>query len=68
MSLLYLFVQGRTPISFKKNNGQLIGGQGGGRPDMAQAGGTDPSQLAKALESVYSMVEQKLLKPKLRTR
>jgi alanyl-tRNA synthetase len=29
-----------------------VGGKGGGRPDMAQAGGTDPGGLPKALESV----------------
>jgi len=29
-----------------------VGGKGGGRPDMAQAGGTYPANLANALESV----------------
>jgi alanyl-tRNA synthetase len=33
-----------------------VGGKGGGRPDMAQAGGTDPAALADALESVYTYV------------
>ena len=38
-----------------------LGGQGGGgRPDMAQAGGTNPSALPKALDSVRDWVEQKL--------
>jgi alanyl-tRNA synthetase len=37
-----------------------VGGKGGGRPDMAQAGGTDPSGLPKALASVQTWVEQKL--------
>ena len=31
----------------------LVGGSGGGRPDMAQAGGTDPSKLDEAVEAVY---------------
>jgi len=31
---------------------QQVGGKGGGRPDMAQAGGTEPGKLAGALESV----------------
>lgn len=31
---------------------QQVGGRGGGRPDLAQAGGTDPSKLAAALDSV----------------
>ncbi len=39
---------------------QQVGGKGGGRPDMAQAGGTDPSGLPAALESVRAFVEQRL--------
>ncbi len=33
-----------------------VGGSGGGRPDMAQAGGTQPENLDKALEKVYEIV------------
>ena len=36
---------------------QAVGGKGGGRPDMAEAGGKDPSALAKALADVYASVE-----------
>jgi alanyl-tRNA synthetase len=36
-----------------------VGGKGGGRPDMAQAGGTDATNLSKALESVIGWVEQR---------
>ncbi len=36
---------------------QQVGGRGGGRPDMAQAGGSDPSALPQAIESVISWVE-----------
>jgi alanyl-tRNA synthetase len=39
---------------------QQVGGKGGGRPDMAQAGGTDASKLAGALQSVRGWVEQRL--------
>src|SRR6266571_715107 len=39
---------------------QQVGGKGGGRPDMAQAGGNDPSKLAGALQSVKGWVEQRL--------
>ncbi len=36
---------------------QAVGGKGGGRPDMAEAGGKDPSKLGPALESVCASVE-----------
>ncbi|MCC6198106.1 MAG: alanine--tRNA ligase, partial [Burkholderiales bacterium] len=39
---------------------QQVGGKGGGRPDMAQAGGTNPEALPAALKSVPAFVEQKL--------
>jgi alanyl-tRNA synthetase len=39
---------------------QQVGGKGGGRPDMAQAGGTDPAKLPEALASVKDWVEAKL--------
>jgi alanyl-tRNA synthetase len=37
-----------------------VGGKGGGRPDMAQAGGTNAAALPAALESVRDWVEQRL--------
>jgi len=37
-----------------------VGGKGGGKPDMAMAGGTDASQLASALASVADWVAQKV--------
>ena len=39
---------------------QQVGGKGGGRPDMAQAGGTEPAKLPAALASVRNWVEQRL--------
>jgi alanyl-tRNA synthetase len=39
---------------------QQVGGKGGGRPDMAQAGGSNPAKLPEALESVRTWVEQRL--------
>ena len=39
---------------------EQCGGRGGGRPDMAQAGGNQPENLAKALESVTDWVESQL--------
>ena len=37
-----------------------VGGKGGGRADMAQAGGTRPAQLSGALESVDAWVRERL--------
>lgn len=34
----------------------LVGGRGGGRPDMAQAGGPNPDKLSDALKAVYDIV------------
>ena len=39
---------------------QQVGGKGGGKPDMAMAGGTDASGLPKALASVQAWVSEKL--------
>jgi alanyl-tRNA synthetase len=39
---------------------QQVGGKGGGRPDMAMAGGTEPAKVTAALASVSSWVEGKL--------
>ncbi|MGR5542421.1 DHHA1 domain-containing protein, partial [Vibrio campbellii] len=39
---------------------QQVGGKGGGRPDMAQAGGTDVSALPEALQSVRGWLEERL--------
>jgi alanyl-tRNA synthetase len=39
---------------------QQVGGKGGGRPDMAQAGGTEPAKLTAALQSVKAWVEQRI--------
>jgi alanyl-tRNA synthetase len=39
---------------------QQVGGKGGGRPDMAQAGGTDTAKMPAALGSVRQWVEQRL--------
>ena len=37
-----------------------VGGKGGGRPDMAQAGGTQPEALSAALTSVIPWLEERL--------
>ena len=39
---------------------QQVGGKGGGRPDMAQAGGTEPGKLTAALQAVKGWVERRI--------
>jgi alanyl-tRNA synthetase len=60
-------IAGVTPdLTSKIKAGELVnfvasqvGGKGGGRPDMAQAGGTDPGKLGVALAGVKAWVEGK---------
>jgi len=39
---------------------QRVGGSGGGRPDMAEAGGKQPENLDHALQEVYTLMESML--------
>lgn len=39
---------------------QQVGGKGGGRPDMAQAGGSEPEHLASALDSVAAWISERV--------
>ncbi|WP_341674930.1 alanine--tRNA ligase [Niveibacterium sp. SC-1] len=39
---------------------QVVGGKGGGRPDMAQAGGSLPEKLPEALDAALALIESKL--------
>ena len=39
---------------------QQVGGKGGGKPDMAMAGGTQPAQLPQALDSVVAWVKERV--------
>jgi alanyl-tRNA synthetase len=39
---------------------QKVGGKGGGRPDLAEAGGKDPAALDSALDGAYAVVESLL--------
>ncbi|HEY0407097.1 MAG TPA: alanine--tRNA ligase [Pyrinomonadaceae bacterium] len=38
----------------------IVGGRGGGKPDMAEGGGPQPEKLAEALEASYAVVERLL--------
>jgi alanyl-tRNA synthetase len=41
-----------------KDIAPLLGGTGGGKPDMAQSGGKDPGKLDAALEALYTIVQK----------
>ncbi|HXT68002.1 MAG TPA: alanine--tRNA ligase [Nitrospiraceae bacterium] len=43
-----------------KDMASEVGGTGGGRPEMAQAGGKDPAKLDAALQKVFGLVERML--------
>jgi alanyl-tRNA synthetase len=61
-------IAGVTPdLTGKVKAGELVnyvasqvGGKGGGRPDLAQAGGSDPAKLPAALKAVASWVQERL--------
>ena len=38
----------------------MVGGGGGGRPNMAQAGGKDPAKLGEALDVARRLAEEQL--------
>ena len=38
----------------------IVGGKGGGRPDMAEGGGTEPEKLAEAIDASYIVIEKML--------
>ena len=38
----------------------IVGGKGGGRPDMAEGGGTEPTKLAEAIDASYDVIGKML--------
>jgi alanyl-tRNA synthetase len=43
-----------------KELAQMVGGRGGGKPDMAEGGGSQPEKLSEALEASYAIIEKLL--------
>ena len=38
----------------------IVGGRGGGKPDMAEGGGTEPDKLSEAIDASYDVIEKML--------
>ncbi|MFZ1700460.1 MAG: alanine--tRNA ligase-related protein [Pyrinomonadaceae bacterium] len=38
----------------------IVGGRGGGKPDMAEGGGTEPDKLSEAIDAAYGVIEKML--------
>ena len=38
----------------------IVGGRGGGKPDMAEGGGTEPDKLSEAIDASYGVIEKML--------
>jgi alanyl-tRNA synthetase len=55
-----LIARGLSADELAKSAAKRLGGGGGGRPNLAQAGGTDPKQLENALQAIRSAVREKL--------
>jgi len=52
-----LVARGINAAALVREMAKEIGGSGGGRADMAQAGGSDPSRIPTALEKLYELVK-----------
>ncbi len=55
-----LVERGLSAGNWVGDTAKLVGGGGGGRPDMAQAGGKDPEKLAAALQQAKATMRDKL--------
>jgi len=53
-----LVAQGYDARTIAREAAKLIDGGGGGKPDVAQAGGRDPSKLDSALNTAKDIVKQ----------
>jgi alanyl-tRNA synthetase len=55
-----LVARGLSAVEWVRKPAEAVDGGGGGRPDMAQAGGKDASKLAEALEAARSEIQRLL--------
>jgi alanyl-tRNA synthetase len=55
-----LVQQGIKAGDIVKQVAPIVGGGGGGKPDLAQAGGKDPSKISDAIKKAKSILEEKL--------
>jgi alanyl-tRNA synthetase len=39
----------------------IVGGRGGGKPDMAEGGGTEPEKLSEAIDASYAVIEKMVI-------
>jgi alanyl-tRNA synthetase len=53
-----LVEQGADAVQWVRAAAAKVKGGGGGRPDMAQAGGKDPEKLAEALETARTAIQE----------
>ena len=62
VSLIVMVSKDLTPTyhagNLIKEMAAVLGGTGGGKPDLAQAGGKDPSKLDAALQALYRAIEK----------
>ena len=49
--------RGVSAVELIREMAKEIGGSGGGKPDLAQAGGNDPSRIPAALQKIYELVK-----------
>ena len=50
---------GADAREYARELGRIIGGGGGGRPDMAQAGGRNAENLDSAINEAYDLIREK---------
>jgi alanyl-tRNA synthetase len=55
-----LVAKGVSAGNWVKEIAPIVGGGGGGKPDMAQAGGKDPGQIVPATQAALSYMKSQL--------